>query len=150
MLDLAFDVDFLERRDARSLEETASLASQERDVFRSILQKVLALVVNDELRGISVGLKAEFLRDETQLHIRFVPRVNVSIVTQDVERINLRSANVAHSSKTFPHDKHIHEVCSHVRGVHVQLEESVIVAQSKRGAHVQSMPDRSLLLLCAG
>lgn len=72
---LALDVDSLESLLSSTLKERPSFTGQERDVLRSVFQQLLAIVINDELGCIGVGLKPEFLRDEPQLNIWLVPRM---------------------------------------------------------------------------
>jgi hypothetical protein len=71
-LDLALDINLLERRTARALEKGASFPGQKRDVVCSIFQQMSALVIDDELGCISIRLETEFLSDETKFHIRLV------------------------------------------------------------------------------
>jgi hypothetical protein len=69
---LALDVDCSEGLRTRAFKHGTGLAGQECNVFGSVFQQMLAVVVDDELGRISVGLKSEFFRDETQLHIWLV------------------------------------------------------------------------------
>lgn len=71
-LDLALDINLLERRAARALKEGTGFPSQKRDVVCSVFQQMSTLMIDDELGCISIRLEAEFLSDETKFHIRLV------------------------------------------------------------------------------
>lgn len=130
----------------------ASLASEDDNgAVLLFLEQILAAVVNDELGGFHVGLKIEFLGNKSQWHVRLVSVVKLALdLHHDRRRMSLRLANVAQGSKTLPADKHIHEVCTHVWGLVVQLEEPMVVPQGQGGPHVQGVLDRLVFLFCWG
>lgn len=70
---LSLDVDFTERSVPWTLKKTPGFARHENDRVRAVFEKVLALIVDDELSCIAIRLEAELLCDETQLYARFVP-----------------------------------------------------------------------------
>ncbi len=70
--DLPLDVDAGKGRGTASLESRAGFGGQENDGAATVLEKVLAVMVQDELRRFDVGLEVEFLCDKAQLHILLV------------------------------------------------------------------------------
>jgi hypothetical protein len=77
---LALDVDATKRLLPRLFKELTSLSGQHDDAnVRTFLEQVLAVVVNDELGSIGIGLETKLLGDETQTDIWFVSAANVSI-----------------------------------------------------------------------
>ncbi len=119
----------------------------------TVLEEMLALMIDDELSSIGIRLESKLLGDEAQLDIGLVTarqsvRKNRHAASPGGQLLPL--ADVAHGRKALPHDKHIHEICAHVRGVQVELEKLVIVAKGERRPHVQGVLDGALLLLCCG
>lgn len=117
--DLAFDIDLAEGSRTCTLKESTCFASEECDVIRAIFQKVLALLINDKLSGIGIGLETEFLSDEAKFYIWLVSVRQLALpLTKDWENdSNLRFANVAQRSKPLTNHKHIHHIGTHVRRV---------------------------------
>lgn len=71
-LDLALDINLLERRAARALKEETGFPGHKRNVVCSVFQQMSTLVIDDELGCISIRLETEFLSDEAKFHIRLV------------------------------------------------------------------------------
>lgn len=70
--DLALEVNPPEGVGSRRFEELSRVAGQEDDRLVSLLEKILAVVVNDELSGLGIGLKCKLLSDITQFQVWFV------------------------------------------------------------------------------
>lgn len=145
---LPFDVDFAEGGRPGSLKECAGLACQKGDVLLPVFEKMLAMMIDDELGSIRIGLKGKLLSNEAKLHVRLVPAIRLAFISPTEGREGLPSAHVAQRCETLPHNEHIHEICPHVGCVQVKLEEFVVVAQGQCRAHLQGVLDRPLLLLC--
>lgn len=102
----------------------------------TFLKETPSVVFDKELDRIAVGIKAEFLGDETKRNIclvtvgrragQYCPFTFGWRMGND----NLRFAHVAQCSKALTIDKHVHEVRAHldVSRVNVELEETMIVA----------------------
>lgn len=99
---------------------------------------MLTIIVDYELRSISIRLEAELLCDEAQIQVRFVTRDWLVGDLQKTlsERNFLRFADVAESSQTLPNNEHIHEISPHVGSVHVKSEEFMVVAQGEGRAYI--------------
>lgn len=69
---LAFDVNSTEGLFPRVVEELASFPRKEGDVVSPLIEQVLAVVVDDKLHSLGVGLKAQLLGDESEFHVRLV------------------------------------------------------------------------------
>ena len=143
---LTFDIHSGKGCSSRRLEESNRFSGEKSNRILALYEQVLATMVQDKLGGIRIGLEAEFLRDESQRNIWLVSRGigQQRRLSSDEGMENLRPANVAQSSQSLSSDEHIHQICTHVRGVEVELEKSVIVAQCKRRADIKRMLDGSL------
>lgn len=73
MSDLAFDIDSAKGSGLGILEEANSFAGQEMDVGASLLEELLATMVDNKLRSIFVVAKSKFIGNHADFHIWFVP-----------------------------------------------------------------------------
>jgi hypothetical protein len=64
---------------------------------------MLAVVVDDELGGIGVGLEAQLLSNETKLNVRFVTTEQLAsrLSSPLVASSNIPFANIAHGRKAL-------------------------------------------------
>ena len=65
MLDLALDIDFSEGLLLRSFEDLACFPTNETKAVFLFFEKVLSIVVADELGGVAVGFESEFFCNES-------------------------------------------------------------------------------------
>ena len=65
MLDLALDIDFSEGLLLRSFEDLACFPTNETKAIFLFFEKVLSIVVADELGGVTVGFESELFSDES-------------------------------------------------------------------------------------
>jgi hypothetical protein len=65
VLDLAFDIDFSEGLALRSFEDLACFPTNEAKAIFLFFEKVLSIVVADELGGVAIGFESEFFGDES-------------------------------------------------------------------------------------
>ena len=147
---LPFDVDAGKGRGATGFEPLAGFGCEKHNGSFAVLEEVLAVMVEDELRGLDVRLKVELLGDKTQGHIWLVSARRVSNVLVTGRKGNVRLADVAQSSQALPENKHIHEICAHVGRLVVELEEAMVVTQGQGRAHVEGVLDGLVLFLCCG
>lgn len=76
---LPLDVDLSKGSRLGTLKEGAGLACQEDYVLSSVLEQMLALLVNDELGRVRIRLEREFCGEEPKLYIGLVAAKVVSI-----------------------------------------------------------------------
>ena len=62
---LTFNVNSAKGRNPRGFKQLASFAGQESDIFTSLFEKMLTVVINNELGCVGVGLKTELFGNET-------------------------------------------------------------------------------------
>lgn len=65
MLDLALNIDLSEGLGLRSFEDLAGFPTNETEAVFLLLEKMLSVMVADELRGIAIGFEAELFCDES-------------------------------------------------------------------------------------
>jgi hypothetical protein len=65
VLDLAFDIDFSESLGFCSFKDLACFPTNEMKAVFFLFEKVLSIVVADELSGVSIGFETEFFGDES-------------------------------------------------------------------------------------
>lgn len=152
--DLALEVDPPEGIGSGRFEELSRVAGQEDNRLVSLLEKLLAVVVNDKLSGLSIGFKCKLLSDITQFQVWFVT-ANGRQSTEQPNMVigdgnDLRFAHGCESSQSLAFDKHVYEIGAHVRNIEVELKESVMVPKSQCGAHFQGMLNSPLFLVCCG
>lgn len=71
---MALDIDPGKRMGAGRFEDLQGFwAGYEHDLVVVVLEKFLAIIVENELSCVGVGLEIELLRDKAKRHTRFVP-----------------------------------------------------------------------------
>lgn len=71
---LSLNIHLLEGCSSSALKQSAGLACQKCYVILPVFKKMLTVIVDYELRSISIRLEAELLCDEAQIQVRFVTR----------------------------------------------------------------------------
>lgn len=139
--DLALDIDATKGGCFCVLEEANSFAGQEMDVRAPLLEEMLAAVVDNELCGILIVAKSEFISNHSNFNIWLIPVHNYISKAANDEGTSKddgysRFANIAQCSKALTSHKFIHEITTQDGRVLVKLEETVVVAQSQCRANV--------------
>lgn len=65
VLDLALDIDFSEGLALRNFEDLACFPTNETETVFLFFEKVLSIVVADELGGVAIGFESELFGDES-------------------------------------------------------------------------------------
>lgn len=65
VLDLALDIDFLEGLTLRSFEDLLCFPTNETKAVLLFFEKVLSIIVADELSGVAIGFESKFFSDES-------------------------------------------------------------------------------------
>lgn len=96
---LAFDINSAKGCSLCSLEESEAFAGQKKEVVVTLLEKMLSIVVDNELSSLFVRHEAEFLGNETKLYIWFVPvRQSQHRVTDNLCKRDTYALQTLHSA----------------------------------------------------
>ena len=78
-----------------------------------------------------IVVEAKLVREEAKRN-GYVSAQTLVYMRQRCHEGDLRSRNVSESMESLALDELVHQVAAHVRSVEVQLEESVVIAESQR------------------